>query len=95
MPTKLRCAVAIVILGLAVAAAADPACAMPLGAPAAPDAASASGDFILRIASVCGVGGCAPVFTKRVEHPPAGFARRAVPLAIPRTTVSQPVNQPK
>jgi hypothetical protein len=48
-----------------------------------------------RATSVCGVGGCATVFTKRVQHPPAGFVKRAVPLTVPRTTAAQPVNASK
>ncbi len=68
---------------------------MPLAVPAVSAAANANADLIVRVTSVCGVGGCAQVFTKRVQHPPAGFVQRAVPLTIPRPNVLQPVNQPK
>jgi hypothetical protein len=55
---------------------------------------SAAADPALAM-NVCGVGGCATVFTKRVQHPPAGFVRRAVPLTVPKTTAVQPVNASK
>jgi hypothetical protein len=90
MQTTLRAALAITILALAAAIAADRARAMPLAAPVLGPA-----DLIVRVTSVCGVGGCAMVFTKRVQHPPLGFVKRAVPLAIPRTTAVQPVNATK
>ena len=68
---------------------------MPLAAPAVSDAANANADLIVRVTSVCGVGGCTQVFTKRVQHPPAGFVQRAVPLTIPKTSALQPLSQPK
>jgi hypothetical protein len=95
LQTKLRMAFAIAILASAVSIAADQARAMSLAAPAVPGAAAANANLVVRVMSVCGVGGCAPVFTKRVHHPPAGFVKRAVPFAIPRTTSVQPVNQSK
>jgi len=58
-------------------------------------AVGANTDLIVRVTSVCGVGGCAPVFTKRVQHPPAGFVQRAVPLAVPRPGALQPANPSK
>lgn len=68
--------------------------AMPLAAPAT-SAAAAPADFILRVTSVCGVGGCARVLTRRVQHQPLGYVKRAVPLVIPRPSALQPVNASK
>jgi hypothetical protein len=95
LQTKLHTAFAIAILVSAVSIAADQARAMPFGGPATPGAATANADLIVRVTSVCGVGGCAQVYTKRVHHPPAGFVKRAVPLAVPRTNAVQPANESK
>jgi hypothetical protein len=83
------------MLGSAVSIAAGPAHAMPFAARLSGAAAAANAVPIVRVMNVCGVGGCAPVFTKRVEQPPAGFVRRAVPLTVPKTTTVQPVNAAK
>ena len=93
MQATLRVAAAIAILTSAVSFAAEQARAMPL-ATLAPGAAAAHSDAIVSVGYVCGRGGCGPVFTKRVTHPPIGFVKRAVPLAVPKTTV-QPVNASK
>ncbi len=45
--------------------------------------------------TMCGRNGCGQIFTKRVVHPPVGFVKRAVPMAVPRTTAVQPVNATK
>jgi len=45
--------------------------------------------------TVCGRNGCGQIFTKRVVHPPAGFAKRAAPLVIPRPSALQPVSASK
>jgi hypothetical protein len=45
--------------------------------------------------TMCGRNGCGQIFTKRIVHPPMGFVRRAVPLAVPKTTAVQPVNATK
>lgn len=45
--------------------------------------------------SVCGVGGCTQIMTKRVQHQPVGFARRAAPLVIAKPSALQPVNASK
>lgn len=68
---------------------------MPLVTLAPSGVAAADAGLIVRVMSVCGVGGCATVFTKRVQHPPAGFVTRAVPLTVPTTTAVQPVNASK
>lgn len=94
MQTILRLAFATTMLTSAVSFAADQARAMPLAAPA-PGAAAAHSNSIVPVGYVCGRGGCAPVFTKRVTHPPIGFVKRAVPLAVPKTTALQPVNASK
>jgi len=57
------------------------AVAMPL-APPALGAAHAPAPLVRRIANICGINGCAPVWTKRVQKPPANFARVAVPLVV-------------
>ena len=44
---------------------------------------------------MCGLNGCGQIFTKRVQHPPAGFVKRAVPLTMPKATAVQPVNATK
>lgn len=95
MQKMLRLTFAIALLTSAVSFAADQARAIPLTAPA-PDAAAANSNFIVPVGYVCGRGGCAPVFTKRVTHPPIGFVKRAVPLTVPKTTAAlQPVNASK
>lgn len=91
---RMRLAFAIAVLTLAASFAAGEARAMPLTAPA-PGAAAASSDFTVPVGYVCGRGGCSPVFTKRVTHPPIGFVKRAVPLAVPKTTALQPANATK
>lgn len=93
MQPMLRVTAAIAVLTSAVSFAAGQARAMPLAAPA-PGTAAAHSNSIVAIGYVCGRGGCGPVFTKRVTHPPIGFVKRAVPLAVPKTTV-QPVNASK
>lgn len=45
--------------------------------------------------SVCGVGGCTQIMTKRVQHQPVGFAKRAAPLVIARPSAVQPANPTK
>lgn len=92
MQPMLRVAAAIAVL-TSVSFAADQVRAMPPAAPT-PDAAAAHSNSIVPVGYVCGRGGCAPVFTKRVTHPPIGFVKRAVPLAVPKTTV-QPVSASK
>lgn len=67
------------------------AVAMPL-APPAFRAASARAPLIEPVANVCGISGCAPVWTKRVRKPPPGFVTRAAPLVFP--VASAPQNPP-
>ena len=93
MQTTLRAALAIAILTYAALTAADQARAMPLAAP--PGTVAAGADLITRVTMICGRGGCSQVFTRRVQHPPVGFAKRAVPLVIPKTTALAPVNVSK
>jgi hypothetical protein len=45
--------------------------------------------------TMCGRNGCGQIFTKRVVHPPMGYVRRAVPLAVPRTSAVQPATATK
>jgi len=93
MPIMLRAAFATAVFTLAVSTAADGALAMPPAMPSLSGAANT--DLIARIAIMCGRGGCGPVFTKRVQHPPAGFVQRAVPLAVPKMNGTLPVGQSK
>ncbi len=53
----------------------DAARAMPLGTVRAEP-------VITRVAVICGLGGCAPVFTKRVHKPPPNFVKMAVPMTV-------------
>jgi hypothetical protein len=43
-----------------------------------------------RVRSVCGISGCAPVFTKRIVKPPRSFTARAAPLVVPGTPAPAP-----
>jgi hypothetical protein len=58
-----------------------PAVAMPVVPPAV-EAANAPAPRVERVANICGINGCAPVWTKRIRKPPANFVKRAVPLAV-------------
>jgi hypothetical protein len=62
------------------------ATAMTLAAPSVLGIASADTMPIERVANVCGISGCSPVWTKRVQKPSPNFVKRAVPLVI---TVNQ------
>jgi hypothetical protein len=53
-------------------------------------AAQASAWPIERVRSVCGISGCAPVFTKRIQKPPRTFTARAVPLVVPGAPAPAP-----
>lgn len=90
---RIRLAFTIAMLTLASfaagAARAMPPTPPPLGA------AATNSDFIVPVGYVCGRGGCSPVFTKRVTHPPVGFVKRAVPIVVPKTTALQPANATK
>lgn len=55
--------------------------ARPL-APFALGAVGAKAPPIERVANVCGINGCAPIWTKRVQKPPPGFLKRAVPIVV-------------
>lgn len=57
------------------------AVAMPLTPPAL-GAANAPAPLVELVANICGINGCAPVWTKRVRKPPPNFVKRAVPLAV-------------
>jgi hypothetical protein len=57
------------------------AVAMPL-APPALGAADAPAPLVERVVNICGINGCAPVWTKRVRKPPPNFVKHAVPLAV-------------
>jgi hypothetical protein len=72
-----------VLSGVALGA---PALAMPLAAPSATGFAGVDSALLERVANVCGVNGCAPVWTKRVQKPPPSFTKMAVPITV---TVNQ------
>ncbi len=55
------------------------AVALPL---APPPLTNAPAPLVERVANICGINGCAPVWTKRIHKPPANFVKRAVPLAV-------------
>jgi hypothetical protein len=81
MQKILRAAVTAVMV-LASAALAASVKAMTLAATRPPAAATAS--QLMPVAVICGIGGCAPVWTKRVHKPSPNFVKRAVPLsAVP------------
>ena len=94
MQTTLRAAFAIAMLASAVSTA-DQALAAPLAAPRVLGAAAANAGLIVRVTSVCSVGGCAPVLTRRVQHQPKGFAQRAAPLVIAKPAALAPLNATK
>jgi hypothetical protein len=56
--------------------------AMPLIAPPLLGAIGGGAPLLERVANICGMNGCAPVWTKRVRKPPANFVKRAVPLTV-------------
>jgi hypothetical protein len=53
--------------------------AMPLAAPS-PHGADAR--LLERVTNICGISGCAPVWTKRIRKPLPGFVKHAVPLTV-------------
>jgi hypothetical protein len=53
--------------------------AMPL---AAPSLHGADAGLLERVTNICGISGCAPVWTKRVRKPLPGFVKHAVPLTV-------------
>lgn len=66
---------------LSAATFATSAAAMPL-APASLGIGSADARLLKPVANICGINGCAPVWTKRVQKPPPSFVRRAVPMTV-------------
>jgi hypothetical protein len=78
-----------VITALSTGAWCDRAQAMPLAAPSVLADSGAAGPLLERVANVCGISGCAPVWTKRVHKPPPNFVKMAVPMTVappPRNT---------
>ena len=80
----------IALLALITALLTGPWCgraqAMPLAAPSVPGAAA---PLFERVANVCGINGCGPVWTKQVHKPPPSFVRTAAPIVVapqPRNT---------
>jgi hypothetical protein len=45
---------------------------------------------IERVRTVCGISGCAAVFTKRIQKPPRKFTTTAVPLVVSGTPAPAP-----
>jgi hypothetical protein len=58
------------------------ATAMTIAPPLPSGAAKANAWPLQRVRSICGINGCAPVFTKRIVKPPHTFTTRAAPLAV-------------
>lgn len=68
--------IAFVVVAMLVGAAPwSAAQAMPFGAVHVETA-------ITRVANICGLNGCAPVWTKRVHKPPPNFVKMAVPMTV-------------
>lgn len=55
---------------------------MPLTALSVFGAPSTAAPLLERVTNVCGISGCAPVWTKRIQKPPAGFVQRAAPMVV-------------
>jgi hypothetical protein len=70
----------IALLAVITALLAGPWCgraqAMPLAPPSAPS------PLLERVANVCGISGCSPVWTKKVHKPPPSFVKMAVPMTV-------------
>jgi hypothetical protein len=62
--------------------------AMPLAAPLALGVPGAAAPLLERVANICGISGCSPVWVKRVHKPPPSFVKMAVPIVV----VPQPRN---
>jgi hypothetical protein len=78
-----------VITALSTGAWCGRAQSMPLAAPPVLGVQAAAAPLLERVANVCGIGGCAPVWTKRVHKPPPSFVKMAVPMTVvqpPRNT---------
>jgi hypothetical protein len=71
-----------VITALSAGAWCSRAQAMPFAAPSALGVSSAAAPLLERVANVCGISGCSPVWTKRVHKPPPSFVKMAVPMTV-------------
>lgn len=69
---------------------ASQATAMNAALPPLRAAAKANAWPIEHVRSVCGISGCAPVFTKRIVKPPRTFTAKAVPLVVPGAPAPAP-----
>jgi hypothetical protein len=85
--TRVAIAAAAVLLG---GPFAGQATAMDAALPPLRAAAKANAWPIERVRSVCGISGCAPVFTKRIQKPPRTFTAKAAPLVVPGTPAPAP-----
>jgi hypothetical protein len=54
---------------------------MPLAAPSA-FAGPGAAPLLERVANICGISGCSPVWTKRVHKPPPSFVKMAAPIVV-------------
>ncbi len=78
-----------VITALSAGAWCGRAQAMPLTMPSALGVPSDAAPLLERVANICGISGCSPVWTKRVHKPPPSFVKMAVPIVVtpqPRNT---------
>ncbi len=85
-----RCptAAAMIVVVIGAAMCGGRAAAMPFAAP--PASAGAHGAAVQLVTSICGINGCAPVLTKRIQKPPRSFTTRAAPLVMPGAPTPAP-----
>jgi hypothetical protein len=72
----------VVITTLSAGAWCGRAQAMPPAAPSVLGVPNAAAPLLEQVANICGLSGCSPVWTKRIQKPPAGFAKRAAPIVV-------------
>jgi hypothetical protein len=69
---------------------ASQATAMTAALPSLRADANAEALPIQRVRTICGISGCAPVFTKRIQKPPRKFTTTAAPLVVSGTPTPAP-----
>jgi hypothetical protein len=80
-------AAAAVLSGVALG---NQATAMTIALPPLPSAAKPAPWPIQQVRNICGINGCAPVFTKRIQKPPRKFTATAAPLVVSGTQATAP-----
>jgi len=86
MPIALVAAAAVLSSGRFASQATAVTAALPSLRAAANEAAVP----IERVRTICGISGCAPVFTKRIQKPPRKFTTTAAPLVVSGTPAPAP-----